>query len=898
MPDWRGTIRQRLAALDLDPTSEADIIEELAAHLDDRFQELTDRGVPAQLAEATVLAEGLADEALTKALAGARATARRIVPLGGGDVDRAARFSGLTADARYAVRALRKRPSLTIVALLTLTIGIGVNAAIFSVVNALLLRPLPFDEPNQLVTFWGTAPEKGLPVVNYPDVLYAYYRQRLRTVQPMAMYSGGDFTLVGRGEPERLKGATPTIDFFNVLGVAPLLGRTFLEEEHIPGRNLVTILSYAFWQRRFAGDSTIVGQALNLNNIPTTVVGVMRPGFEFPGRTELWIPLGIDPQSMNCWCYSAIGRLTPGNTPESLAREIDRTNADFWAEREGRQRPTPQDTARSGTVVRPLARDLVGDVRAPVLLLFGAAAMVLLIACANLANLLLAGTTDRRREIAVRCSLGASPRRIVRQLLVESLLLSFGGAIVGLALGAAALRAATPFLLERLPHIDQIGLDPVMLLFTAGVAIATGLLFGAVPAIKGAGIQLAPALKEGMRGTGDRSHRRLNDAFVVAQIALSLMLLVGAGLLLRSFSNLQSVDRGFRAENVIVGRVSLPWTVYDTLPKTFAFATRLEDGLRTVPGVRAVGISSTAPFSRNNNQQEVVVQGKEPAANEPVPVASVRRVSATYFDAIGTPLVSGRPFNASDRDGGQLVAIIDESLAKRYWPDGNAIGGMVAVGSRSDPTWRTIVGVVATIRHQQLDRPPDHYVYGPLSQNPALTLDVIVRSPLATAELTAALRRATQALDASVPVYDVRTLSESIDESLATRRMTNALMACFAAAALLLAAVGIFGVMARNVAARVKEFGVRLALGASPQAVVALVVRRGATLVILGLVLGVAGAIGLTGFLRTLLFGVTPRDLATYVAAPLLLAIVALVACWLPARRATSADPLDALRAE
>ncbi|MGQ0643702.1 MAG: FtsX-like permease family protein [Gemmatimonadaceae bacterium] len=536
--------------------------------------------------------------------------------------------------------------------------------------------------------------------------------------------------------------------------------------------------------------------------------------------------------------------------------------------------------------------------RTPVLVLFGAAGMVLLIACANLANLLLAGTTDRRREIAVRCSLGASPRRIVRQLLLESFLLALGGAVAGLAIGAAALRAAAPFLLERMPHIERIGLDPAMLLFTSGMALATALLFGVVPAITSARIELAPSLKDGVRGTRDRANRRLNDAFVVAQVALSLTLLVGAGLLLRSFSNLMNVDRGFRAENVLIGRVSLPWTTYDTLPEILAYADRVEGRLRGMPGLTAVGLSSTAPFSANNNQQEVIVQGKEPRANEPVPVVSVRRVSEGYFAAIGTPLLSGRPFTTADRQGSELVVIIDESLATRYWPGGNPIGARIAVGSRNNPRWRTVVGVAASIRHQQLDRAPDHYVYGPLSQNPTLTLDIIVRSPLGKTELTNAMQLVTRDIDATAPVYDIALLSDAVAESLATRRMTNTLMASFTAAAVLLAAIGIFGVLSRNVAARVKEFGVRLALGASPRAVVALVVRRGLVLVLLGIVFGVAGAFALTGFLRTLLFGVAPRDLATYIAAPVLFALVALVACWLPARRATTADPLDALRGE
>ncbi|HEV8363399.1 MAG TPA: ABC transporter permease, partial [Gemmatimonadaceae bacterium] len=531
MRDWRPLVRQRLAALDLDPTSEADIVEELAAHLDDRTRELTTRGMTPQGAEATLLADGLNDETLSTALASYRKRRRPSVPLGGGEARRGL-FGGLLADARYAVRALLKRPGLTTIALLTLAIGLGVNAAIFGFVNALLLRPLPFADPDQLVTFWGTAPDKGLPVVSYPEALYAYYRQRLRSVQSMAMYSGNGFTLSGRGDAEQIDGAVQTVDFFRVLGATPFLGRTFREEEHREGRGQVAVLSYRLWQRRFAGDSTIIGTIITLDNQPMTVVGVMRPGFEYPRRTSIWVPLVIHPQSLNCWCFDAIGRLTRGTTTGSVAREIDALNGDFWAEREGRPRPPPSD--RSSTIVRPLAQNLVFDVRQPLLLLFGAAAIVLLIACANLANLLLASTSDRQREIAVRCSLGASPRRIVRQLFMECVLLSIGGAILGLALAAVLVRAGSPFVLERVPYVQHVGLSVPPLLFTAAIALVTCLLVGAAPAFKGAGLSVAAGLKQGVRTTGDKATRRLNDGFVVAQIALSLMLLVGAGLLLRS----------------------------------------------------------------------------------------------------------------------------------------------------------------------------------------------------------------------------------------------------------------------------------------------------------------------------------------------------------------------------
>ncbi|HEX9755892.1 MAG TPA: ABC transporter permease, partial [Gemmatimonadales bacterium] len=750
MPDWSSEIRERLARLGLAPAREAAIVEELALHLADLYAELRDRGIPAEAAEAQVRTEHLNDAALSAALEAVEPRAAEpSPPLGAGQP--AGWLSGFWSDLRFAARSLRKSPGLVTVVLLTLAVSIGANTAIFSTVHAVLLRRPPFQDPDRLVSFWGTAPEKRLAVVNYPDALYTWYRTRIRSMDPMAMYSGAGFTLTGAGEPERLNGATVTVDFFRLLGVAPQQGRVFLPEEGTRGRNLVTVLSYGFWQRRFGGDPSVVGQSLMLDDIPTTVVGIMPPGFSFPDRTALWIPLAIDPTSIDCWCYDAIGRMAPGRTRRDVAREIDLLNADFWAEREGRPRLPPSTSGRSRTIVKPLAVQLVGEVRTPLLVLLGAVGMVLLIACANMANLMLARATARSRDVAIRSALGASPGRIARQLLAESLLLSLSGAALGLLVAQAGLAVLGRAAVERVTYLERIGLHPVVLGFAVLLGVATGVLFGLVPALRAMRIDLVATLKEGARSSAAAATRRLNDAFVVAQLALSLILLVGAGLLLRSVTNLLAVDPGFQARNVVVGRIAVPWTTYREMPQVRELADRLADRVRVLPGVVAAGLSSTAPFSSNDNQQELIVQGQEPGPDGPVPVASVRRVSSGYFEAVGTPLIEGRAFTTADRDGTEPVAIVDASVAEQYWPGGSALGKRIST-TRRDPVWRTVVGVAASIRHQHLDRSPDHYVYFPLAQDYAWALDLVVRSTVPTTALVRSLRTEIAAVDPKLPL--------------------------------------------------------------------------------------------------------------------------------------------------
>jgi putative ABC transport system permease protein len=893
MPAWKEEIRRRLESLKLDPIRELEIVEELAQHLEERYEELRAGGAT----EAEAVRSALLELSVGKLLA---QELRRVelhagyepVVLG---ASRRNIMGDLWQDFSYGLRMLRKCPSFTAIAVLTLGLAIGANTAIFSVVNAVLLNPLPFSEPDRLVKFWLSAPEKGLPVVELTQGLFVYFRDRNRTFEKMAAYGSAGFNLTGAGEAERLNGTNVTFDFFSILGQQPLYGRTFLPHEDTPGNNLVTVLSYAVWQRRFGGDPGIVGRSLNLNNIPTVVVGIMPPEFDFPNRTELWIPLGLNPQVMNCFCYPGIGRLKPGLTPADAQREIAALSDDFWRERD------PNAKGGSIAVAETLLRTMVGEVRAPLVVLLCAVGLVLLIACANIANLLLARANSRSREIAVRCCLGASALRIVRQFLVESLLLALAGAGAGLLLAFWGLKGLKRLALADVPRIEQVRLDPTVLIFTLAVALLTGFLLGLAPALRGARVNLQGYLKEGVRSTHSLLTRRWNHAFVITQFALSLVLLIGAALLLQSFQRLLSVNPGFRPENILTARLSLPPRKYTDQSQVRNFYQQLLERVGSMPGVRGAGLSQNVPFNPGNWQDEFIVQGQEPGPGEPIPVVSVRSATPGYFETMGIPLLSGRPFQDTDNESAPLVAIVDEKLARKYWPDGNAIGRRIRRGnlsSSSDTPWLTIVGVVASVKHTRLEEDSSFYLYRPHAQNVPWMAYLVVRTSDDPQALTSAVRSQLSALDPEVPLFAVDTMEAAVARSLNTRRLTNMLLAGLAATAALLAVLGIYGVMSLSVSSRTGEFGIRMALGARQSNVLQLVVKQGMRLAIIGVTIGLAVAYGLTGLMKSLLFGVSPTDPATFAVIALLFAGVALLACFIPARRATTVDPMVALRCE
>ncbi len=894
MPEWTTLVRRRLASVPLDGAREAEIVDELAQHLDDRFRELRARGATDADAERMVLAEleGAApiSEGLRRVVPRPAAAA---APAGHGPRHLLAAFA---ADVRYALRTLRAHRVFSAIAIATIALGIGATTATFSVVHTVLLRPLPFADPDRLVSFWLTAPERGLPVIGFTEGLYAYYRQHATAFDRVAAYAGGaGFNLAGAGGAERITGAAISHELFGMLGVRPLYGRGFLDTEDVRDGPRVAILSYGLWQRRFGGDPKVVGTSVRIDDAPVTVVGIMPRAFDFPERAELWIPLGINPTRFNFWYLDAVGHLRGTHTANDAAHDVVRMTDDLATSR-GERTAGARDTSR--VVAVPLARRLDGEVRTPLFILLGAGAVVLLIACANVANLLLGRAAARSREIALRCCLGASRGRIVAQLLIESLLLGFAGAGGGVALAAWGVAAARRISVDQVPRIDEVRLDPAVLLFAVALAVVTGVLFGLAPALRAARVDLQVALTKGQRGSASGGKRRIDDALVVTQFALSLVLLVSAGLLLRSLHRILAVDPGFRAEHLLVARVSPSGAAYDSARTVRALYDRLLERMRAVPGVRTIALTSRVPLSRGNPQDNVYVDGDTPKPGDPVMVANIRTVTPDYFTAMGTPLLRGRAFLSTDTDSAPRVAIVDQTLAARYWPNETGLGKRLRFCRDPDCEWMTVVGVAAAAKHARLDGDPELWVYMPHAQRTNWTVHVLVRTDRDPVAMAAVLRRELAAIDPSLPLYEVQTMEQSVSRSLGTRRLSNRLLVGFAAAALVLAAVGIYGVMSIAVQGRFREFGVRLALGAAPGAVLRLVIRQGMALALAGMAVGALGAAAAGRVLGRLLFGVGTADPVTFAATAALLAAVAFVACYIPARRATRADPAVVLRAE
>ncbi|HEV8599772.1 MAG TPA: ABC transporter permease [Gemmatimonadales bacterium] len=893
MPEWRGELRQRLAVLGLTPLREAEIIEELSLHLEDRFRELRSRGMADDAAFRAALEEIGEGADLAQALAALErpASPPAILP---GEQRGGGWGSRLAQDLRFGIRVLRTRPAFTAVAVLTLGLGIGANTAIFSTVNGVLLKPLPYPESQNLVTFWGTAPEKRLPVVNYPDAMFVFFHQRTRVFEKVAAYSTGSVSLSGDGEPERVTGTWVSSDFFAVMRQVPIAGRAFLPEDATRGKSDVVVLSHALWRRRFGGDRSLVGKSILIGGQPTVVIGVMPQGFGFPDDSELWLPQVLDPQSLNNWYLSTVARLKPGRGVADAHREVVALSDEFMLGRLAQFPDAKPGGARA--VVQPVLSSLVGDARTPLLVLLGAVGCVLLIASANIGNLLLARALARSREMALRCCLGASAGRLAAQLLTESLVLALLGGAAGLLFGVLGIRAIQGLELGPVPRLAEIRLDPLALLFTLGVTLAAGVLFGLAPAIRASRVDPATGLHEGARSGTSGGARRLSHGFVVAQLALSLVLLIGAGLLLRSFRRTLAVDPGFRPEHVLTARVQLPWPKYGSDTVVRIFQSRLLESVRGLPGVQHAGLANRIPFSRGNPQQNLFVEGQPPRSGEAVPVINSRVASVGYFEAIGTPILQGRDFLPSDDPGDPPVVIVDETVARQYWPGGDPIGKRIRTSTDSGTPWLTIVGVAANVKHGSLRERPDFELYRALSQSPTWSSYVVIRTTGDSESLIAGLRRRVAELDPIIPVAEVSTLEGAMAKSLSILRLTNLLLSAFAGLALLLAVIGIYGVMSLNVNGRIGEFGVRLALGAAPRDVLRLVMGQGILLAVLGLLIGLVGALWVTRFLGSLLFEVSPVDPITFGSVAAALMGAAILACYLPARRATKADPIAVLR--
>ena len=804
----------------------------------------------------------------------------------------------LFQDLRYGARIMLKQPAFTLVAVITLALGIGANTAIFSLVNSILLRPLPFREPDRIVRMLQASPKLGLNSWGVSQADFAAYREQNRSFETIALYNSSETNLTGVGEPERLPITVATADFFKVLGVSPLLGRTFVEGEDAPGKNLVCVISYRFWQRRFGGDPNILGKTLSLNNTPTQIVGVMPAEFKMPRlEIELWTPLAHDPKRMNPYFYSVIARLKPGVQVAQAQTDTTAVLQEF-----GRQHPKAAEAAGiaegngPSTIVKPIKEVMLGRTQKPLLVLLAAVAFVLLIACANVANLLLARATARTREIAVRVSLGATPRRIARQLLTESVLLSLIGAIVGVGLAAIGIRTLDKLPITGIVRIEEVSLSGRVLVFTAGLSVLTGLLFGFMPALRAYAMGIASGMREGARGT--LSHRRLNSALVAVQFALSLVLLIGAGLLLKSFHRLESVNLGFNAENTLTMVANLPRAKYDNQEKALQFYGSAIERLRNSPGIKSVGLTSNLPFVDGGSVDGFVVEGQEPLENAGTQIEQAEMVSVTpgTFQTLNIPLLQGRDFQTSDDAKSLPVTIIDEPLARRYWPAGDAIGKRIKTGGNN--AWLTIVGIAGGIKHLSLAEEIRPHMYFPIAQSPDGRAWFMVRTEGPPTAAIPTFRAAIKQVDPDMPLFLVRTMTDIIDQTLGTQRLTNILLTAFALIALTLAAVGIYSTMSVYVGSRTKEFGIRLALGAEPGALRRVVLRQGMLLTAIGVIVGIGGAFALTRMIASLLFEVSATDPVVFTAIPLLLVIVSLMACYTPARRATKVDPLVALRDE
>ncbi len=903
MPDWKKEIRGRIVHLKLPPAREVEIVDELAQHMDDRYLDSLASGATEREASQAALAELKESGLLASELRHAeRELSSEPVVLG---FDRRRNLlADLYQDLRYGFRTLRKNPIFSLVAVLTIAIGIGVNVLIFTLVERILLSSLTYPEPDRLVNLIQAYPEIGLERWGLSPANFARYRDASHSFEAVAAYSTSGATLTGSAQPEYLQAGKVTADFFRVFGVNPLLGRTFQKEEDTPGRNNVVVLSYALWQRRFGGDPNIVGQVLILGDIPIEVVGVMPADFHFPNaRTELWIPIALNPEATSPFLLAGIARLKPGVSPSAGA--ADATSVLWRAATENpamisRKSPPPPGAGLKALII-PLKETVVGRVEKPLLMLQIAVAFVLLIACANVANLLVSRAVERTQEIALRLALGAAPARIVRQLLTESMLLAMLGAATGIALAWFGLRAITKFYAQGIPRIDEARISGTVLIFTVTMTILTGLLFGLVPAVRAYRLGLKSGVNEGQKASAGHANRRLNSTLVAVQLALSLVLLVGAGLVLKSFQRLTAVDPGFDANNVLTMVLPVSIKKYGNAALSLDFYKKLLEEVRTLPGINGAGVSSNIPFSGGGTSDGHVAEGHE-SPTEEAPQAEIKVVSPGYFKAMGMTLRQGRDFSASDGEESPLVAIIDQTMARQYWPNGDAIGKRIRT---LDPDWFTIVGVVSSVREQNLsDQPEPHlylayeqalFAYGQGRDVRRFFLVVNTSNPGGTSAL---IRERARAIDPDVPIHSVSTMNELISKRLDSQRLIKFLLSSFSVIALLLAAIGTYGLMSIFVSSRSPEFAIRLALGAPPRRLLLSVLRQGVWLAAIGAGLGLLGAWALTRALASQLFEVSTTDPLVFTLTPALLIVVALLASYLPARRAAWTDPARVLRSE
>jgi putative ABC transport system permease protein len=801
-------------------------------------------------------------------------------------------------DLRFGVRMLVKNPGFTSLAVLTLALGIGANTAIFSVVNTVLLRPLPYKDAEQLVAVWEVQSKVNQAMFSPAEFLD--YQAQNQSFQEMAASRLMYFTLTGQGEPEQLNGMIVSSNFFSLLGVPAERGRIFQTEDGRPGAARVAIVSHDFWQQRFGSDPNAIGKALTLSGEPVTLIGIMPPAFrDTSENTEIWLNphnvvpdwapnLTVDLFSIRHTAFlRVIARLKPNVTLQQA-----QTDLDTIAARLQQQYPRP---AGHGARIISLHEQTVGNVRPTLLVLLGAVSLVLLIACANVTSLMLSRATERYKEMAIRTALGASRGRIVRQLLVESFLLAALGGVGGWLFAYWSVRLIVASALKEIPRLSEMGLDYRVFLFTLVVSVLTGLVFGLAPALAAAKPDLNSALKEGSRNV-TAARNRLRQTLVVVEVALALVVLIGAGLLLSSFARLLAVKPGFNPQHLLTMRIGLTNQQYTKSADRKRFVRELNARLEAVPGIESVGIGDDLPIAGTDSSTNLKVQDQPARSPDDLVSVGLHVINPHYFDALGTRLIKGRFFNERDAAGAPSVFIINETLAHRFWPNEDPLGKRVRYND-ADP-WGEIVGVVEDVKFDGLHLASTPHLFEPYQQNAWSFLVVTIRSPLDQSSLLPTVQREVKALDPNLPVSNVRMMEDVLAQSLATRRFVLLLFTLFAGLALLLATVGIYGLLTASVAQRTRELGIRMALGATARDVGTLIVGQGLKLVLSGIVIGLVSALALQRVIRKLLFGVSPTDPLTFTVIALLLIVVALLACWIPARRATRVDPLMTLRSE
>lgn len=793
-------------------------------------------------------------------------------------------------DIQYGIRALVKRPAFTAALVLILALGIGANTAMFSTINSILLRPLPFEDPARLVTVWETVPQKGFDKSTISAPTFAQWQTQNTVFEQMAIYAADTQVLTGAGEPERIPSAQVSPNFFSVLGVQPTLGRTFAAEENQPGRDHVAMLSHSLWQRRFNSDQSVIGRTLVLSNANYTVVGILPQNFQFIEPAEIWSPLSTEDERQNCDAcpfFTVIARLKKDQSLEQA-----RAGMTVLAGQLQQQQQEPK-----GVNLIKLEDHLVAGVRRSLLILLATVSFVLLIACINVANLLLARTGERQKEFAVRAAMGATRLRLIRQLIIESVIVALLGGVLGLALARWCMVVVSALIPQGVLH-DPIVLDLRVLGFTFLLSLLTGIVFGLIPAIQASKVEFNELLKDNARGsTGGVHHTYLRRLTIISEVALSLLLLVGAGLMIKSFLQLQRTSPGFKPDNLLTARVFLNADDYPGPQQKAAFFQQALQQLETIPGVQSVGATTTLPLSGANMTFKFSVDGQVAKASAEKVPAQYRAISPNYFRTMGVALIQGREFTDNDQSNAPGVVVINETLARRAFPAGDALGKHITI-TYGKPTSREIVGIVGDVKHLRLNEEAKPEMYVPYSQNPWAFMTFVMRTEVPPNDLVSVLRQRIWSVNKNQPIDKILTMNQILYESVAQPRLSAFLLGVFAALAFLLSAVGIYGVMSYLVSQRTHEMGIRMALGARSADIFKLVIKQGMTNVLFGIVVGLILSLIATRILAGLLYGISATDPVTIIQASLLLAGTALLACVIPARQATRSDPLTALRTE